>query len=162
MARPRLAVPFDDIIDAYQRTGSVRGASELLTISRWAVERRLEEAGIPILDRDAALAQVRLLRANDRAPRRVEERTTRLGSGVIGCTVVTVRRHVAYSPCSWPGCEVESEVGRSLCGAHSAIADAAPGCGCAWPGCHQEVVATACCSYHDKVAHGLTECSQTA
>lgn len=156
MARPRLAVPFEEVLEAYQQTGSVRGAAELLTISRWAVERRLEEYGIPVLDRDSALAQVRLLRASAAGPRRVEQRTKQLGSGVIGCTVVTICRSVAYSPCVWPDCEAEAELG-AVCAEHGAIVGGDVGCSCAWPRCSQDVLSTACCYEHDKIARGLID-----
>lgn len=147
-------MPFDVILDAYERTGSIRGASSFLTISRWAVERRLEEAGVSILDRDEALAQVRRLRAHAAGPRRMEAQTRTLGEGVIGCTVVTITRSVPYSPCVWPECEAESQVG-AACADHQQQADAAPGYRCAWPGCVQDVLSTACCDYHDKMLRGL-------
>lgn len=115
-----------------------------------------------VLDRDAALAQVKLLRASSgSAPKRVEQRTKRLGSGVIGCTVVTISRTVPYSECVWPECKAESEVG-AVCIEHAAVSDGPVGCQCAWPKCSQDVLATALCYEHDKVARGLIDLSRPA
>lgn len=156
MARPRLAVPFDVILDAYERTGSVRGAAERLTISRWVVERRLVEAGVPVLERDDALAQVRLLRAAGRGTVRTDETVRHLGAGRYGHTIVRRCRSVPFVACVWEGCEQEARVG-AVCDSHASVMDGPPGCHCAWCDCKQDVISTALCGYHDKLARGLIQ-----
>jgi hypothetical protein len=154
MPRPKLAVPLRIVLEAYQSSGSVRGAARELGVSRWAIVCRLREAGHDIRDRDEAMSAVRLL-APEPTRFRVTESVEWFGTeDGEGSTQVITRKFSPYVPCVWPRCTKE-RTESALCIDHAAFVVFHCGTSCAWPDCIQDVLSSdPLCYYHRGRAEG--------
>lgn len=150
MPRPHLALPYDVVIAAYEREGTVRGASRRLGVSRSVVQRCLREAGVTPLNRADAMDALRLRRQVSTPTRSVvtEERFD-------DDAMLRRTRLMRFVPCVWPNCDRDVSVG-ALCEGHSKLAANSSGTRCVWPMCHSSSFGGLCYS-HQKIADGLMQ-----
>jgi hypothetical protein len=154
MPRPRVALSSEDVLSAYEEKGSLRGAAEVLCVSRWVVERRLRELRVDVRSRQDAMDLAGFIRRSRRAPVRTLEHME-----IWDGTQVTFLRHLRYEPCVWPRCTNERPPGRVICTDHRAALDKNNGSQvCAWPECPQSRWGgDRMCYRHGKVLAGLME-----
>lgn len=164
MPRPRIAIPFETILETYERVGSLRETELALGISRWALRLRFEEQGVPILDRD----EVRRRRAvQDHHPAGFRERKRKRVLGGSGETVVTRIERIYFEPCVWPGCD-RGRRHAGLCGEHwRLVSKGRAGATCRWPRCEQDASGHGdihldgrLCFYHLGQAEGRIQVAQ--